>query len=90
MAVAEHKHHASRDQTRARAREGEEHEKYVGLRAQKPPLPGKRPGQPEPLGRAVTWLPRRLFLAKGSALALRCRQHGRYGSEEQLRGTSLS
>ena len=38
-------------------REAVEHEKYVGLRAQKPPLLGKRPGlfpEPEPLGRAVT------------------------------------
>ena len=34
-----------------------EHEKYVGLRAQKPPLPGKWPGlppEPEPQGGAVT------------------------------------
>ena len=38
-------------------REGVEYEKNIGLRAQKPPLPGKRPGlppEPEPLGRAVT------------------------------------
>ena len=38
-------------------REGVEHETYGGLRAQKPPLPGKRPGlppEPEPLVRAVT------------------------------------
>ena len=38
-------------------REGAEHEKYVGLRAQKPPLLGKRPGlppEPEPQGGAVT------------------------------------
>ena len=43
--------------TAARAREGVEHELYEGLRAQKPPLPGKRPGlppEPEPLGGAVT------------------------------------
>ena len=46
MALTEFSHHASRGQTRARAREGVEHEEHVGLRAQKPPLPGKRP---EPL-----------------------------------------
>ena len=37
--------------------EGVEHEKNVGLRAQKPPLLGKRPGlepEPEPRVRAVT------------------------------------
>ena len=36
---------------------GVDHEKYVGLRAQKPPLPGKRPGlqlEPGPQGGAVT------------------------------------
>ena len=57
MALAEYTHHASRGQTRARAREGVEHELYEGLRAQKPPLPGKRPGLPperEPRGEAVT------------------------------------
>ena len=57
MALAEYTHHASRGQTRARAREGVEHEKYVGLRAQKPPLSEKRPGfppEPEPQGGAVT------------------------------------
>ena len=57
MALAEYTHHASRGQTKARAREGVEHEKYEGLRAQKPPLPGKRPGvppEPEPRGGAVT------------------------------------
>ena len=43
MALAEFSHHASRGQTRARAREGVEHAKYVGLSAQKPPLPGQRP-----------------------------------------------
>ena len=38
-------------------REGVEHEKHVGLRAQKPPLPGTRPGvllDPEPQVRAAT------------------------------------
>ena len=43
--------------TAARAREGVEHVLYEGLRAQKPPLPGKRPGlppEPEPRGGAVT------------------------------------
>ena len=38
-------------------REGVEHESNGGPRAQKPPLPGKRPGlppEPEPLVRAVT------------------------------------
>ena len=43
--------------TAARAREGVEHELYEGVRAQKPPLPGKRPGlppEPEPRGGAVT------------------------------------
>ena len=57
MALAEYTHHASRGQTRARAREGVEHELYEGLRAQKPPLPRKRPGlppEPEPRGGAVT------------------------------------
>ena len=57
MALTEFTHHASRGQTRARAREGVEHELNVGLRAQKTPLPGKRPGlpqEPEPLVRAVT------------------------------------
>ena len=49
MALAEYTHHVSRSQTRARAREGVEHEQY-GPRAQKPPLPP----EPEPLGRAVT------------------------------------
>ena len=47
-------------------REGVEHEKNVGQRAQKPPLPGKRPGVPtEPeahagQSRSVTWLPQGL------------------------------
>ena len=37
--------------------EGQSQGKYEGLRAQKPPLPGKRPGlppEPEPRGGAVT------------------------------------
>ena len=42
MALAEYTHHASRGQTRARAREGVGLEKYVGLRAQKRPPPGER------------------------------------------------
>ena len=50
--------HHSAQRPKSRVVEGpSEHEKYVGLRAQKPPLPGKRPGlpqEPEPLGRAVT------------------------------------
>ena len=58
MALAETNHHAApRGQTKARAREGVEHVLYEGLRAQKPPLPGKRPGlppEPEPRGGAVT------------------------------------
>ena len=46
------------EKTAARAREGVEHELYEGPRAQKPPLPGKRPGLP-PEPEPVTWLPRR-------------------------------
>ena len=51
-------HHGLRAvRTVTSTREGVEHEKYVGLRAQKPPLPGKRPGvlkDPELQGGAVT------------------------------------
>ena len=58
MALAGKTHHASRGQTRARAGEGVEHEKFVGLRAQKPPLPRKRPAPlvevAEPQGGAGT------------------------------------
>ena len=44
MALAEYTHHASRGQTRARAREEVENVARVGLRAQKSPPPGERPG----------------------------------------------
>ena len=56
MALAKYTHHASRGQTRARAREEVEHEKHDGPRAQKPPLPGRRSGvptEPEAQGPAV-------------------------------------
>ena len=43
MALAEYTHHASRRQMRARAREGEVHEKHDGLRAHNRPLSGTRP-----------------------------------------------
>ena len=46
MALAEYSHHASRGQTRARAREEVEHVTHSGLRAQKTPPPGERPGLP--------------------------------------------
>ena len=54
MALARALHHSA--QRVEAPREGVEHEKNVGLRAQKPPLPGKRPGvltKPEAQG-AVT------------------------------------
>ena len=44
MALAEYTHHASRGQTRARAREEVELATHFGLRAQKTPPPGERPG----------------------------------------------
>ena len=51
MALAAATHHSAQQnaaprgpKTRARAREGVEHVQHVGLRAQKPPLPGVRPG----------------------------------------------
>ena len=45
MALAEMTHHtAPRGPTMARVGEGVEHEQLDGLRAQKPPLPGVRPG----------------------------------------------
>ena len=44
MALAEYTHHASRGQTRARAREEVENVARDGLRAQKSPPPGERPG----------------------------------------------
>ena len=44
MALAEYTHHASGSQTRARAREGVEHATHSGLRPQKTPPPGERPG----------------------------------------------
>ena len=44
MALAEYTHHASRGQTRARAREEVENVTRDGLRAQKSPPPGERPG----------------------------------------------
>ena len=44
MALAEYTHHALRGQTRARAREEVEHATHSGLRAQKTPPPGERPG----------------------------------------------
>ena len=56
MALAEQKHHASRGQLRARAREVEEQHQHEALRRQKAPPPGKRLGvlkDPEPQGRAV-------------------------------------
>ena len=47
MALAEYTHHASRGQTRARAREEVEHVPHYALRGQKTPPPGERPA---PLG----------------------------------------
>ena len=51
MALAAATHHSAQQnaaprgpKTGARAREGVEHEQHDGLRAQKPPLPGVRPG----------------------------------------------
>ena len=44
MALAEFAHHSSRGLRTARAWEVEEHEAYDGLRAQKAPPPGVRPG----------------------------------------------
>ena len=45
MTLAEMTHHtAPRGPKMARVGEGVEHEQHVGLRAQKPPLPGVRPG----------------------------------------------
>ena len=46
MALAEYTHHASKGQMRARAREEVEHATHTGLRAQKTPPPGERPGLP--------------------------------------------
>ena len=57
MALAHYTHHASRGQSRARAREELEHATHSGLRAQKTPPPGERPGvlkDPELQGGAVT------------------------------------
>ena len=55
MELATALHHSA--QRVVAPREGVEHEKNVGPQAQKPPLPGKRPGlppEPEPQGGAVT------------------------------------
>ena len=56
MALAEYTHHASRGQTRARAREGVENEKYVSLHRSLHFRGSGRglPPEPEPQGGAVT------------------------------------
>ena len=59
MTLAEFTHHtAPRGPKIARVGEGVEHEQHDGLRAQKPPLPGVRPGSlldpgPQRSGRTV-------------------------------------
>ena len=77
MALAEYTHHASRSQTRARAREEVEHATHSGLRAQTTPPPGERPGLLLEL--AAEERPHRAALFRGQPADPRPARSGRVG-----------